>query len=101
MACDKADKITFAVYELYPDGREFDTGRTFTIDKDRVDYYIVADMFNALYNYSIGPNGFQVVWDKDEAGNPKRHTNGFLHWAGPRPPAQPIGGNWWRIKRVV
>lgn len=102
MACTKAKSMTFAVYELYPDGSEFDTGRTFTTKgADEGDYYMVINMFKTLYQFTIGPNGFQIVWDKDEHGEPMPLTNGFLHWGGPRPPAQPIGGNWWRIKRIA
>jgi len=89
------------VYELYPDGAEFDTGRTFTIRTEDGDYTIVTAMFNALYRFTIGPNGFRIIWDNDENGNPLRMISGQLNWVGPRPPAAPIGGMWWRIKRIV
>lgn len=112
MACDKSKEMIFAVYELYPDGKEHDTGRTFTIDKQKNDelmkkirwepssgiddYGIVLALFTSLYTFDIGPNGFSIRWDNNE-----RFTSGYLYWPGPRAPACAIGGNWWKIKRIT
>lgn len=118
MACNKAPIYTFAVYDFYPDGTECDTGKTFSITKaenDEImkkfgygfspetidDYGILLIMFKKLFDFTIGPNGFRIVWDQDEAGNLKHHVSGCLYWAGPRQPAVQIGGNWWRIKRLT
>lgn len=94
--------MTFAVYELYPDGTEFNTQRTFTTHgAEDNNYSMIVTMFNKLYQFTIGPNGFQIVWDKDDNGDPLTFQSGSLYWGGPRPPAAPIGGSWWRIKRVT
>lgn len=116
MTC-KSNSLTFAVFELYADGREYDTGKKFTItskDSDNImhslGFYtprerieeaaILLSMFNKVYDFTIGLNGFQLTWDTDEAGRPMTYQSGRLHWGGPRPPAASIGGNWWRIRIV-
>ena len=118
MACDKALAYTFAVYDFYPDGTECDTGKTFSITKEENDeimkkfgyghsdtaiddYGILLIMFKKLFEFTIGPNGFRIIWDTDENGIAKRHVSGNLYWGGPREPAIRCGGNWWRLRRVV
>jgi hypothetical protein len=116
MACDKTSTMTFRVYELYPNGKEADEGKIFTISKEENDEYltklnwrhsvdqiddtgIILAIFNKLYTFSIGPNGFTIVWDKDQYGTPQRYTSGYLYWPGPRKPAIQCFGNVWRIVR--
>lgn len=117
MPCDIAPSMKFAVYDFLPDGTECNTGKTFSISKQENDdilrkfgYHIgesidenalVLMMFHKLFTFTIGPNGFRVVWDKNEDGDPMRFVSGCFYWHGPRAPACQIGGNWWRIKRLV
>ena len=94
------NKIKFAVFELFSDGKEYDTGRTFIVDKGKDQYYIITDMFTQLYQFTIGPNGFILHWERDQNGNLLEFEAGRIYWAGPRPPALNCGGNWWRIKKI-
>lgn len=114
MSCRRALSMTFAVFEIYPDGREYDTGKTLSIssaesaeimnrrgydrtDKDPIDSYaIIISLFTKLYTFSIGTNGFALTWEENQ-----EFQNGRLGWAGPREPAIRCGGDWWRIKRIV
>lgn len=117
MPCKEATSYTFAVYDIWPDGTECDTGKIFsiTIEENRRimekfgygsgggidDYGILLVMFDKLFGFTIGPNGFVLKWDRDELDVPKRYVSGKLHWGGPRLPAAQIGGFWWGIKRVA
>lgn len=112
MSCLYSKEITFAVYEFDSTGKEHNTGKTFSINKeendaymkkigygpsaDRIDDYgIILALFTKLYTFDIGPNGFRIIWDENT------HESGNLYWSGPREPAIRCGGNWWRIKRIT
>jgi hypothetical protein len=113
MACDKALTYTFAVHELYPDGSEDSSYKVFSVSKAESDammrkfgYYCTPDviddygilltMFDKLFGFTIGPNGFSLTWDLG-----KRHISGSIGWPGPRPPAIRCGGAWWKLRRIV
>src|SRR5277367_6371894 len=113
MPCDIAASMKFAVYDFFPDGTECNTGKIFSINKKENDeilvqhHYapgqaidenaIVLMMFHKLFTFTVGVNGFRIVWDKNEDGTPMRFVSGCFYWPGPRAPACAIGGNWWRI----
>ena len=120
MACASAKLVRFSVCELYADGKESDITKEVSISKEESDNalsahhwsYLIKDdgfhdwgiilvMFEKLYGFTIGPNGFTIEWDKDEYGTSKILTDGYLHWSGPREPAIRCGGRWWRIRRVA
>lgn len=119
MSCAKAQEMTFDVYDLYPDGRESDTCKTFSVSKkesndmltkfgffinnpDEIeDNGILIIMFHKLFNFTIGPNGFRLTWELDPNGVPRRFESALLSWPGPRAPAYQCGGAWWRIKRKL
>lgn len=113
MACNKAQEIAFIVHELYPDGRKAE-GKILTVSKaenDELGYSvangyaegidkraIVLILFRKLYNFTIGPNGFQIKWD---IGCEENYGSGVLYWPGPlAQQAIKCGGSWWRIKRI-
>lgn len=118
MSCGFATSMTFAVYELYPDGREDPSYKTFSINKDENDtimrkigycpsadkiddYGLVLVMFEKLFNFTIGLNGFVLTWDVDENGDTKRYVSGSIGWVGPRAPAIRCGGKYWAIRRIT
>lgn len=105
------ESITLSVCELYNDGKEHDEkiiticlkdnneilsqyGYAYMINDLIHDYAILLLIFKKLYGFTIGMNGFVIKWD-----NASKHK-GFIHWAGPRPPACQIGGNWWSLKKI-
>lgn len=110
MTC-KPTAMTFEVYEIYPDGREHNTNKTLHITKEESDAeltrrgwgYRIADgldeisivllMFERVYGFSIGMNGFALTWEDDK--------NAIISWGGPREPAIRCGGSWWRLKRIT
>lgn len=110
--------MIFALYDYYPDGSECDTGKTFSVTKqesdeamDRFnfgktenidDYGILLVMFKKIFNFTIGPNGFRIVWDTMPDGTQGKYVSGRLYWPGPaNPNAIKCGGYWWKIKRIT
>lgn len=112
MFCSSAQEMTFAVYELFSDGRECDTNKTFSISKEESDkilqkfgHYpsattidsagIVLILFHKLYNFTVGCNGFTLQWEKP-------YEIGYLYWGGPiNPEATRCGGRCWKIIRRI
>src|ERR1700744_3488684 len=94
MSCkDNTQEMTFAVYELFPDGSKNEDYKTIKVspqkskeimDKYQIrireaidDYAIILIVFEELYNFTIGPNGFKINWNEI-------YKDGFFHWIGPQ-----------------
>lgn len=119
MPCVKSLNMTFDVYEVYPDGKDYDTGKSFSISKKENDDIvskfgwipsistldnigIQLIMFDKLYGFTVGPNGFSLIWDLDKDGKPLTFISGRLYWPGPiSHNACKIGGDWWKLKRRI
>ena len=94
--------VSYSTYELYPDGSGEYVG-SFSLDVEEssraleryelsrynisgkiCDYAIIIVMFETIYQFTKGPNGFTVSWMDNQK------TDGFIGWRG----------NTWRIKKV-
>jgi hypothetical protein len=113
MSCGKPTSFTYAVYELWPDGTEHDTKKSFQIDQQisnaaltkrgwdyRIgndgaidNFAIVLTMFETCYKFDVGLSGFTIKWEDNNTA--------LVNWGGPREPAIRCGGDWWKLRRVI
>jgi hypothetical protein len=110
MSCKTANEMTFAVYEIAPGGRE-DFVNNFSLSKEETRQMLlkhglsayntpgvlggdtgtalIIAMFEKVYGFSKGPNGFNLKWEYVD-GYPGRYDVGTIYWRE----------DVWRIRRV-
>jgi hypothetical protein len=95
ICCNNPPSMRFRVFTLDDLGKEYDTKKEFVVSKipNATEFgfntpNIIRTMFNDLFGWSLGPNGFSLIWNTDET-----YKIGTVYWYG--------RGNHWRIKRIV